>query len=55
MVSQDERWRTKLLSSFIYPTEYANAIVTASGKPSGTATTMIVIEVIRAFTKISRV
>lgn len=40
---------TKLFSSFILPTEYANAMVTASGKPSGTATTIIVTATIKKF------
>jgi hypothetical protein len=35
---------TRFWSPCIFLTEYANAIVTASGKPSGTATTMIVME-----------
>jgi hypothetical protein len=41
-------YRTKLFSSFIFPTENAKAIVTANGSPSGTAMTMMVIAKIKA-------
>merc|ERR550534_2237205 len=44
MVSQAASFRTKLLSSYILLIEYANETVTASGRPSGTATTIIVTE-----------
>lgn len=39
-----------MFSSFILPTEKAKAIVTAKGKPSGTATTIIVTAIKKAFT-----
>mmetsp|Transcript_211 Transcript_211/g.230 ORF Transcript_211/g.230 Transcript_211/m.230 type:complete len:214 (+) Transcript_211:727-1368(+) len=42
MVSQAANTRTKLLSFIIFFIEYAKEIVTASGKPSGTATTTMV-------------
>lgn len=46
MISQDAKFFTKFYSSFIFPTEYARAIVTANGNPSGTATTIIVTAII---------
>ena len=49
IVSAASRRLTKLFSYFIYPTEYARLSVTANGSPSGTATTIIVIERIKAF------
>ncbi len=42
IVSQASRWRTRLLSLSTFPTEKASASVTASGSPSGTATTSTV-------------
>lgn len=45
MISQEESSLTKLFSSFILLTENARAIVTANGRPSGTATTIIVIAI----------
>lgn len=42
IISQEESSLTRLFSSFILFTEKASAIVTASGSPSGTATTIIV-------------
>mmetsp|Transcript_39858 Transcript_39858/g.65310 ORF Transcript_39858/g.65310 Transcript_39858/m.65310 type:complete len:210 (-) Transcript_39858:914-1543(-) len=44
IVSHACKWRTKLLSSNIFFIEYANAMVTANGNPSGTATTTIEID-----------
>ena len=41
IVSQAERNLTKFFSSFILPTEYAREIVTAKGRPYGTAITTI--------------
>ena len=40
---------TKLLSSFILPLENDKAIVTARGRPSGIATTIIVTEIMKLF------
>jgi hypothetical protein len=42
IISQEDSYFTRLFSSFILLTEYAKAIVTANGSPSGTATTTIV-------------
>ena len=42
MVSHAARWRTKLLSRIIFFMLYASEMVTASGRPSGMATTMMV-------------
>ena len=50
IVSHAFRWRTRLLSFIIRFTEYASAIVTASGRPSGMATTRMVTPVMNAFT-----
>mmetsp|Transcript_160839 Transcript_160839/g.390720 ORF Transcript_160839/g.390720 Transcript_160839/m.390720 type:complete len:257 (-) Transcript_160839:527-1297(-) len=44
MVSQAASTRMKLLSASIFRVEYAREMVTASGSPSGTATTMIVMQ-----------
>lgn len=41
IVSQDDSFLTKLLSTSIFYTEYASEIITARGSPSGTATTTI--------------
>lgn len=41
IVSQACKYLTKLFYYFILPTLYARAIVTESGRPSGTATTTI--------------
>ena len=49
ITSQEARVFTKLLSSFILFTLYARAIVTANGRPSGTATTIIVTAIKKAF------
>lgn len=40
---------TKLFSSFILLTEYANEIVTAKGNPSGIAATMILTAKMQAY------
>ena len=48
IVSHACKYLTKLFSSFIFPTLYAKAIVTASGRPSGTATTIILTAIIKA-------
>jgi hypothetical protein len=50
IISQLANYLTKLFSSFILPTEKANAIETAKGNPSGTATTTIVTAIKKAFT-----
>jgi len=42
MVSQAARTLMKFLSAYIFFVEYARAIVTASGSPSGIATTIMV-------------
>ena len=42
IVSDEANFLTKLFSSFIFMTEKAKDIVTASGRPSGTAITMTV-------------
>lgn len=42
MVSQAAKWRTKFWSTSIFFMEYAREMVTARGRPSGTATTMMV-------------
>ena len=47
IVSLASNLLTRLFSFFIYMTEYAREMVTASGSPSGTATTMTVIERIK--------
>ena len=49
MISQDARVLTKFYSSFILLTENAKVIVTAKGKPSGTATTIIVTPIMKNF------
>ena len=43
IVSQASSTLTKLLSFIIFIMEYASEMVTARGRPSGTATTMMVI------------
>jgi len=43
IISQDDIFLTKLLSMSILEIEYAKDIITAKGRPSGTATTTIVI------------
>ena len=48
IVSDDFMLRTKLFSSCILPTEKARPIVTARGRPSGMATTTIVIPRMKA-------
>ena len=55
IISHDDRFLTKFYSSFIFPTEYANAIVTAKGNPSGTATTIIVTEIMNDSTNTYKV
>ena len=47
IVSQACNYLTKFLSSIIFPTETARDRVTARGKPSGIATTKIVIAIIK--------
>ena len=47
IVSQAYNFLTKLLSSIILPTETARERVTARGRPSGIATTKIVIAMIK--------
>lgn len=47
IVSLASNLLTRLFSFFICITEYAREMVTASGSPSGTATTMTVIERIK--------
>ena len=51
MVSQDRRRRTRLLSFNMRVVANANARVTASGRPSGTATTMTVMATMRMLRK----
>jgi len=51
IVSEALRRLTKLPRSAISDTEKAKEIVTASGRPSGTATTIIVTAMIKAFKK----
>jgi len=48
IVSADASFLTKLFNFCIYALEKLNEIVTARGKPSGIATTIIVIEIIIA-------
>ena len=55
IVSQACNLLTKFLSANIFLTEYANESVTASGKPSGIATTTTVIPIINALTNSGRV
>ena len=50
IVSHAERWRTRLLSFIIFFTEYASAIVTESGRPSGMASTRMATPVMNACT-----
>lgn len=47
IVSEASSLQTKFCSSFIFMTEYASEMVTASGNPSGTATTTTVIPIIK--------
>jgi len=49
MVSAEARFLTKLLSSFIFPLENDKAMVTARGRPSGIATTIMVTEMMKLF------
>lgn len=49
IISQEESSFTRLFSSFILFTENARAIVTAKGRPSGTATTIIVMAIKKLF------
>lgn len=49
MVSQAASTRTKLLSIIILRRLYAKEMVTASGKPSGTATTTMVTAKMKKF------
>lgn len=51
IVSQSAICLTKLLSLLILPKEKASAIVTAKGRPSGTAITTIVMPIIKKLTK----
>jgi hypothetical protein len=51
MVSDEANLRTQLFSLFIFMTEKANEMVTASGRPSGIAMTITVTAVIRAYKK----
>ena len=51
MVSDEAKERTQLFSFFIFMTEKANDMVTASGRPSGIAMTMTVTAVIIAYKK----
>ena len=46
MVSEASSFLTRLFSSFIFMTEKAKEIVTSKGRPSGTATTIIVMAII---------
>ena len=48
MISQDFSYLTKFLSYNIFLTEYAKDKVTAKGRPSGIATTIMVIPTINA-------
>lgn len=47
IISHEASLFTKFLSRSIFFTEYANEIMTASGNPSGTATTTIVTPIIK--------
>jgi hypothetical protein len=47
IVSQAAKNLTKLFYYFIFPTEYAREIVTASGNPSGTAITTILTAIMK--------
>ena len=49
MVSEDFIERTRLFSSYILLTEKARPMVTARGRPSGMATTTIVMPKMKAF------
>ena len=55
MVSLACSFFTRLFSFFIFWTENARAMVTAKGRPSGTATTITVIEIIRKDINYSKV
>lgn len=55
IVSQACKYLTKLFSYLIFPTLYARAIVTANGRPSGTATTMMLTAMMNASTNSWRV
>mmetsp|Transcript_6400 Transcript_6400/g.5708 ORF Transcript_6400/g.5708 Transcript_6400/m.5708 type:complete len:236 (-) Transcript_6400:507-1214(-) len=55
MVSEAWSFLTRLFSFFIFMTEKAKAMVTARGRPSGTATTITVMAIIRKETKAERV
>jgi hypothetical protein len=55
IVSDASNFLTRLFSYFIFITEKAREIVTASGSPSGTATTMTVIPIIKKLTRDDRV
>ena len=55
IVSQLARFLTRFYWSFILLTENARAIVTANGRPSGTATTIIVIAIMNALITIYNV
>lgn len=55
MVSQACKYLTKLFYYFIFPTLYANAIVTARGNPYGTATTIILTAIMKASTICNKV
>jgi hypothetical protein len=54
IVSEASSFLTKLFSNFIFITEYAREIVTARGRPSGTATTITVMAMIRKPTRLFR-
>jgi len=47
IVSQAARNLTRLFSSFIFPTEYAREMVTARGRPYGTAITTILTAIMK--------
>ena len=51
MVSHAAKMRMKHLSAYIFLVEYAKAMVTANGRPSGMATTTMVTPRTKAFTK----
>jgi hypothetical protein len=55
IISQEANYLTKLFSSFILPTLNANEMLTANGNPSGIATTIIVIEIMKALSTSYRV
>ena len=55
IVSQLARFLTRFYWSFLLLTENARAIVTANGRPSGTATTIIVIAIMNALMMIYNV